>query len=51
MYGIRIEFITGFSIGGEFVDKRDLEDGGEGWVLLFDLGIIRLLIEKFETDT
>jgi hypothetical protein len=42
---IIFEFISGFSVGIEIVTKKELGEG-EGWFILLELGIIRLIFEK-----
>jgi hypothetical protein len=40
------ELITGFNLGLEIVDSSKLQNPSTGWILLVDLGIIRLMLEK-----
>lgn len=42
---ILFEFISGFAVGVEFVTKKELGEG-EGWYVLLELGIIRLIFDK-----
>lgn len=40
------ELIMGFNVGIEIVDPEKLQSPFVGWILLIDLGIVRLMIEK-----
>lgn len=42
---VSVEFITGMMVGFELVDKR-LVGEESGWVIVVDLFIIRLMIDK-----
>jgi hypothetical protein len=46
MLELRYEFITGVSLGFEYVDKEDIDEFEQGWVVLLDLLIFRLILEK-----
>lgn len=41
-----LEFISGVAIGVQMITKRDLDEDIDGWFILVELGIIRLIIEK-----
>lgn len=43
---VTLEFISGVSFGIQVITKEDLGDGDDGWFLLVELGIIRLIFEK-----
>lgn len=40
------DFINGFTLGFEHVTYEEVERKGEGWILVFSLGIVRILLEK-----
>jgi|DEB0MinimDraft_3_1074331.scaffolds.fasta_scaffold120135_2 hypothetical protein len=40
------ELIMGFNVGIEIVDPSKLQNPSTGWILLVDLGIVRLMLEK-----
>jgi len=46
MFTIKLEFITGVSLGGEYISNEDLGEEGDGWVFILDLLIFRVLLEK-----
>lgn len=43
---VTLEFISGVSFGIQVITKEDLGEEDEGWFLLVELGIIRLIFEK-----
>jgi len=46
MFTIKLEFITGVSLGVEFITHEELGEEGDGWVFILDLLIFRVLLEK-----
>lgn len=46
MVWVRLEFITGVSLGFEWVDKEEIDEFDSGWVFMMDFLIFRVLIEK-----
>ena len=42
---INFELISGVCFGIQFIFKDELNEG-EGWYLLIELGIIRIIVEK-----
>lgn len=47
MLAISYEFISGVMLGFEHVDKRMMGDDEDGWFIVIDLFIIRLLLERY----
>ena len=43
---ITLEFISGVSVGIQMITRQDLGEEGDGWYILLELGIIRLIFEK-----
>lgn len=43
---ISFEFISGVAIGTEFVFKREIGESDEGWYLIIDLLIFRIVVDK-----
>jgi hypothetical protein len=43
---ISLNFISGISLGIEFLTKKELGEEEEGWYGVIDLLIVRVLIEK-----
>jgi hypothetical protein len=43
---VTLEFISGVSFGIQRITKRDLGDDEDGWYILLELGIIRLIFER-----
>jgi hypothetical protein len=45
MYYFGSELISGVNVGIEHMSYRQIGREGKGWILLFDLLIIRLMVE------
>ena len=43
---IKLEFITGVSLGAEYATYQDIGEEGAGWFFILDLLIFRVLLEK-----
>ncbi len=46
MLEIRLEFITGVSLGFEWIDKEEIDEFERGWVFMMDFLIFRVLVDK-----
>lgn len=46
MLEIRHEFITGVSLGFEWIDKEEIDEFERGWVFMMDFLIFRVLVDK-----
>lgn len=46
IYSLRLELISGMSLGIEFLDRADFYEGEEGWIIVLDLLILRFMVEK-----
>ena len=44
-------FITGVSVGFEYLTDKDLEEESEGWTFILDLLIVRLMFQKLTGGT
>jgi hypothetical protein len=42
---VTLEFISGVAFGIQMITKEELDEG-EGWFVLIELGIIRLIFER-----
>jgi hypothetical protein len=43
---VKVEVIQGVSVGFEYINKDDLGEPFDGWYLVVDLFIIRILFER-----
>jgi hypothetical protein len=43
---VGLEFIAGMMLGVEFITKEEFFDDETGWILIIDLLIVRIMIEK-----
>ncbi len=43
---ITFECISGLCFGVQFISKNDLGDLEDGWYILIELGIVRIIVEK-----
>ena len=43
---VTLEFISGVSFGIQMITRQDLGEDEDGWYVLLELGIIRLIFEK-----
>ena len=43
---VTFELISGLCFGVQFISKNDLGDLEDGWYLLIELGIIRIIVER-----
>lgn len=43
---VTLEFISGVSFGIQVITKEDLGEEEDGWFVLVELGVIRLIFEK-----
>lgn len=43
---VTTEFISGVCFGVQFITKEELEVEENGWYLILEIGIIRLIFEK-----
>lgn len=43
---VTLEFISGVSFGIQVITKEDLGEGDDGWYILIELGIVRIIVEK-----
>ena len=43
---VTIELISGVCFGIQFITKNEIGDMEDGWYLLIELGIIRMIVEK-----
>lgn len=43
---ITFELISGVSFGIQFVTKSDVGELEDGWYILIELGIVRIIVEK-----
>lgn len=46
MLELRIEFITGVSLGFEYINKEEFDEFEKGWVFMMDFLIFRVIFEQ-----
>ena len=43
---VTLEFISGVSFGIQVITKEELDEEDDGWYILIELGIVRIIVEK-----